>query len=293
MNSAVMAGLGVLGLVFGSFIGAQVWRLRARQLADDKAAGEEYDRHDYKKLVPLIKQPKRTDRSRCLACGHVLSARDLVPLASWLVSRGKCRYCGQPIGKFEPTIELVTAALFMISYVFWPFGFGSGAQVGLFVLWLIAIVLLTMLAAYDTRWQLLPDRINYTLMATALVFVVLRYTVVQPVGFSWLSVAGSVGILFGLYAVIYLVSGGRWIGLGDVKLGVSLGLLLADWKLAFLALFLANLIGCFIVLPGLLSKKMNGESRIAFGPLLIVGTLIAFWWGSQFITWLFYKTSFM
>ena len=121
-------------------------------------------------------------------------------------------------------------------------------------------------------------------------FVTLRFIHAHPV-VDLLSVVGAVAILGGIYAVLYKVSNGEWIGFGDVKLGVGLGLLLGDWRLAFLALFLANLIGCIIVLPGLLLKRLVGESRIAFGPLLIVGALLAFWWGHAFIEWLFDKSA--
>lgn len=290
MNTLIGSGLAFLGLVFGSFAAAQVWRLRARQLVADKAEGEPYDKQEYKKLQPIMGKKQRDDRSHCLNCGHVLQAADLIPLVSWVWSRGRCRYCKKPIGAFEPITELTTAALFVLSYVYWPFGFTHVFDVVLFVLWLVMVLLLVVLAAYDMKWQLLPDAINYGFIAVAALFVALRFIHAHPV-VDLLSVVGAVAILGGIYAVLYKVSNGEWIGFGDVKLGVGLGLLLGDWRLAFLALFLANLIGCIIVLPGLLLKRLVGESRIAFGPLLIAGTLLAFWWGYAFIEWLFDKSA--
>jgi leader peptidase (prepilin peptidase)/N-methyltransferase len=85
--------------------------------------------------------------------------------------------------------------------------------------------------------------------------------------------------LSGLYYVLHRVSKGQWIGFGDVKLGLALALLLVDWQLAFIALFAANLIGCLIVIPGMLSGKLTRTTRIPFGPLLIVGMVVAMIWG--------------
>lgn len=289
MDILLSVVLAALGLVFGSFAGAQVWRLRARQLVQDKDAGEVYDKAEYKRLQRVTGKGALHDRSRCLACGKALTARDLMPLFSWLSTKGRCRHCNKPIGTFEPLMELGTMAVFLLSYWFWPLGFAGPYQWGLFGLWLIMAVLLVILTAYDVRWQLLPDTINYTFITFALLFAVLRYAQ-QPSMAGIVSALGAVGILSGLYAVIYIVSKGQWIGFGDVKLGVGLGLLLGDWRLAFLALFLANLIGCLVVLPGMFAKKLSRSSRIAFGPLLIAGTLIAFWWGTPFVEWLFVKS---
>lgn len=284
--------MALLGLVFGSFAGAQIWRLRARQLVADKKEGEAYDAAEYKRLKPLYGRKQKSDRSQCLACGHTLGWKDLVPVISWITLGGKCRYCHKPIGKFELVMEFSMALLFVASYLLWPYGFSVAGASILFGLWLLAIVLLVMLAAYDYKWQLLPDVLNYAFAGVSLAFMLVRLAAF-PGSVSPLSALGAVGILAGVYALLYVVSKGKWIGFGDVKLGVGLGLLLADWKLAFLALFLANLIGCLIVIPGMLTKKLNPQSRIAFGPLLIIGTLIAYWWGTAFTTWLFNTTWFI
>ena len=75
---------GLLGAIFGSFVGAQVWRLRARQLKEDQQAGEKVDKKEMKRLSHLLKKNVRSDRSRCLHCSHVLAWYDLIPLVSWL-----------------------------------------------------------------------------------------------------------------------------------------------------------------------------------------------------------------
>ncbi|MGI9339470.1 MAG: hypothetical protein ACR2PP_02415, partial [Psychrobacter sp.] len=93
-----------------------------------------------------------------------------------------------------------------------------------------------------------------------------------------------------IYLLLYLYSKGAWIGFGDVKLGVGLGLLLGQWQLAFLALFLANLIGTLIVMPSLVTGKLDRHSQVPFGPLLIAGTIISVLCG-QWIIDTFFKLS--
>ena len=88
-----------------------------------------------------------------------------------------------------------------------------------------------------------------------------------------------------MYALLFIVSRGRWVGFGDVKLGAALGLILVDWRLSALALFLANLIGCLIVIPLLAAKKVTRTSHIPFGPMLIVGAVLAWLVGWQILDW--------
>ena len=296
MNMTILAWLfGVLGLIMGSFAGAQVWRLRARQLYEDKEAHESYSKDEFKLLKPLLGKKGKHDRSCCLQCHHTLAWYDLIPIVSWLSTGGKCRYCRKPIGWFEPVIELIMAALFVASYVWWPFsltgvGWVLAAGWTLFALWLVSLVLLVMLATYDLKWQLLPNRLTWAYAALALIVVVLRFVLVHDIDI-W-SLAGAVAIMSGLYFVLCVLSHGTWIGEGDVKLGLGLGLMLASWEKAFLALFLANFIGCIIVLPGLISKKLKPGSEIPFGPLFILGMLISYFAAHRIITWLFAVTTF-
>ena len=149
--------------------------------------------------------------------------------------------------------------------------------------WLLVITLLIILFAYDARWFLLPDVITYPLIVLALAYT--TYSVATSPGVPELALSTTVSVLFlgGLYLVLWLLSKGTWVGFGDVKLGLALGLLLLDWRLAFLTLFLANLIGVLYVLPGLLSKRLSRRSQVPFGPFLIAGFMVALLFGSQLI----------
>ena len=271
----IYLALALFGLVLGSFAGATVWRIRARRLVEDKKTGEPVDRAEYKMLKKLLGKKTTEDRSRCLHCGYALKWYDLIPLVSWLSLRGKCRECRKPIGIMEPLIELGTALFFVLSYTFWPFPLTDGIAIAQLGLWLIAGVGLAIMFAYDARWFLLPDRVNYTVIGLGLIsatLVVVAST--HPIG-AVANIVGAVFVLAGIYFALYVISKGHWIGFGDIKLGIGLGLLLADWQVALIALFLANLIGCLIVIPLLASKKLQRNSHVPFGPLLIVGAVIA------------------
>lgn len=274
-ESVIYVALALFGLVLGSFAGATVWRLRARQLVADIKAGEQVDHKEYAKLKNLARQKVSTDRSRCLHCGYELRWYDLIPLVSWLTLRGRCRDCRKPIGLMEPLIELGTALFFVLSYVLWPAALTDALSIASFVIWLVAGVGLAIMFAYDTKWFLLPDKINFAVIGLGLVSAILAIIAAPNALDAGLSVLGSVAVLSGIYFVLYVVSRGRWIGFGDIKLGLGLGLLLADWRLAVIALFLANLIGCLIVIPLMALGKLKRNAHVPFGPLLIAGAIIA------------------
>lgn len=275
----VYVALVLFGAVFGSFAGAQVWRLRAKQLEADKKAKEPYDRKEYKRLKRLLGKKVRDDRSQCLECGYELKWYDLVPIVSWLSLRGRCRNCKHPIGKFELLMELGVAAFFVLSFAFWPGGINDGLQLAHFILWLIAGVIMAVLFAYDLKWFLLPDTYTIALAVVGLAIVGVVTAQSQDIGATLLSAGGGVLILSGLYATLFAVSKGRWVGFGDVKLGLGLALLLANWQLALVALFLANLIGCLVVIPLMVAKKLKRNAHVPFGPMLISGTIVAWFIG--------------
>lgn len=283
----IYIALALVGLILGSFAGATVWRLRAHQLHDDKAHDVKVNAREYAKLEPLLEKSPLKDRSRCLHCGYELKWYDLIPLVSWVTLGGKCRKCRKPIGYFEPLIEIGVATFFVLSYTLWPNGFDTPLEITQFVIWLISGVALAILFAYDFKWSLLPNRLSFLVIGLGLVSAVISISMAGDMITAAASVIWSMFVLGGIYAIIYLASRGRWIGFGDVKLGLGLGLLLADWQLAFLALFAANFIGCLIVLPLMATHKLKANSRVPFGPLLIVGAIIAELLGRYILNWYF------
>jgi len=287
MDIVITIAVGVFGLILGSFVGAQVWRLRAKQLVEDKEAGEPYDTHEYKRLVALTKHHGVDDRSRCLSCGHTLAWYDLLPLVSWLSVGGKCRYCHKPIGKMEPMLELGVAAVFVVSYLYWPYTLGSMLDWVRFGIWLIACILMTILFVYDMKWSLLPFVINIGLIGAGAAFLLVNIVIAPFAIGQWVSLAGAIGILAGLY---FLFSLPGWVGLGDSILGLGLATLLMTWEGAFLALFAANLLGCLALIPIAVQRKLKKGMHIPFGPFLILGAVIALLWGHA-ITLLIFQWS--
>jgi len=284
MNQFVIyLALVIFGLCFGSFAGASVWRLRARQLMQDKAIGDDVDTSEYKKLKKLTKQSLINDRSQCLNCNYILKWYDLIPVISWLSLAGKCRKCHKSIGYFELIIELGVALFFVISLYFWPQPLNNNLEIMKLIIWLVSGVSLAILFAYDMKWSLLPDSVNFMFIGLGVINSIIVIIMSNDKMATMAGLLGSILILSGLYLIIYIISRGMWIGFGDIKLGLGLALMLADWKLAFIALFLANIIGCLIVIPAMAVGKLKRNSHIPFGPLLIVGFVIAGLFGNKLI----------
>jgi prepilin signal peptidase PulO-like enzyme (type II secretory pathway) len=247
----------VLGLLFGSFINALVWRLRE-------------------------KKDWISERSECPNCHHKLAPLDLIPVLSWVFLRGKCRYCHKPIPD-SPLVELALPTLFVVSYAFWPDPL-NGIGLFAFIFWLFFLVGFLALAVYDFKWFLLPNVIVFPLIGLAAVQIVGELLL----GVSWRSVLGSaIGalVMSGLFYLIFVLSKGKWIGFGDVKLAVVLGLLVGGALPALLVLFIASLLGTIVSLPLVLAGKANRKSHLPFGPMLIAGTVIVTLFGEGMIRW--------
>src|SRR5690606_19684146 len=112
----IIAALVILGLCLGSFVNALVFRLHMQMKASEKHRG---------KKVQKAKLSIVSGRSMCVHCHHELAWYDLIPVLSWLTLGGKCRYCHKPIAWQYPLVELATAALFALSYVYWPVNFST------------------------------------------------------------------------------------------------------------------------------------------------------------------------
>lgn len=259
MNVIISVYLFIIGAAMGSFSGAVAWRLEK---------GRDFVR----------------ERSECEHCHHTLAWYDLVPVASWLWLKGRCRYCQKSIGTTPIVLELVVGAAFVLSFLAWPYGWGAlGAA--LFVVWLVSLVLLTILFVYDVRHFLLPDVLVWPLTVVGLVAFGLLMSINDvPYGRWPLEALLALLPISGVYGLLYAVSGGRWIGLGDVKLGLFIGLVLG-WQGGVLALLLANYLGFFWILPSLLRGKLDKSSRMPFGPYLILATFIVFLWGAPLFGW--------
>jgi prepilin signal peptidase PulO-like enzyme (type II secretory pathway) len=270
----IIALLAIGGLIFGSFVDALIWRIR------------EQSQIRVKKKAKIPRELSMLQgRSMCPNCRHVLSPLDLIPLVSWLSLRGKCRYCGAPISWQSPVMEIATALLFVGSYFFWPLDL-HGLGLLQFCFWLVFLVGFVALTVYDLRWYILPDRIVFPLIGLAVVQVLLSLLVFHT---GWQSLLGCVwGILIasGIFYVLFQVSDGKWIGGGDVKLGIVLGILLGGPMMSLMLLFVASVLGTIVSIPLMAFGKAKRSTLIPFGPFLIVATIILELFGSHFIDFL-------
>lgn len=270
--------LGVLGLCFGSLINALVWRIH------------EQARPVKKQVAPAAELSILKGRSMCPYCQHTLAWYDLLPIVSWLWLKGKCRYCNQGISAQYPLIEMLTATLFVYSYWYWPYTFNEQG-ITLFVFWLLFLVGMVALLVYDMRWMLLPNRIIFPLQALAALYVLVK-ALMSNDGLAVIfgAILGALCIA-GLFYGLFQVSKGRWIGGGDVKLAVILGLLAGGPFKAVLIIFIASLLGSVVGVPLLLLSKVKAKTRIPFGPFLIMATIIVYLFGTGLIAW--YKRQFL
>lgn len=286
MITLVLFTLVILGLSLGSFVNALVWRLReqeerAEAAAAKKASKAKTARADSKKLEERDLSIVH-GRSMCTWCGHALAARDLVPVVSYVWLRGTCRYCGKPI-QDTPIAELAVPILFLISYAWWPMAL-EGIGLAMFACWLIFVTAFVALTIYDIRWFLLPDRIVYPLLALAGLEVVVR--MVMGDGWSALVMAGwGVVCVAGLFYILFVLSRGTWIGFGDVKLGVVLGLLVGGPLNALLLVFIASLLGSLAAVPMLVRGEAKASSHVPFGPFLLAATMIVVLLGGHITSW--------
>lgn len=272
--------LSLLGLCFGSFVEATSWRLHEQSIGNKRT----------------VKQTKdlsiTTGRSMCSHCRHTLAWYDLLPLLSWLSLAGKCRYCQIPIGWHAPLLELAMAGLFVASYVWWPLTLGNSVLGWvLFAVWLVLLIGLLLLALYDLRWMLLPNRVVYPLQVVAVVFAGLSVRL-DGTGFKGgVDTLLAVGVIAGLFWVLYQLSDGAWIGGGDARLGVILGLIVGSPLKAALVLFVASFAGSIVGVPTLIIGKQGRMTKLPFGPFLIMATYVVFLFGAGWISW--YKTRFL
>ncbi len=232
------------GIVIGSFMNVCIYRIPKKE------------------NIPIV-------RSHCMTCNHQLKWYDNIPLISWVILlRGRCRYCKAPISPQYPLVEFANGVLWVLTAVV------KGLSIDSLLYALLFSALLT-LSIIDFRTYEIPAGINIFILALGLIMTVLHNA-------EWLDhVIGFLAVSIPLYIII-LVTDGRGIGGGDMKLMATAGLMLG-WKLIILAFAL----GCIIGAPiHLIRMKVSGADRVlAMGPYLSIGIFIAALWGNSLISW--------
>ena len=235
----------ILGAVMGSFLCCQARRIHYR------------DTH---------KNQKMNKRSVCLHCKKQLKWYDNIPIISWVILQGKCRYCKHKIGVAEIIAEISGALMLLILSIII-------SNIPLLVVTSVFVLALLFLAIYDGLYGALPLVVLTFSIICAILIITLRLWAQYSIsGFSWsplIDTAISVAILGGLYLLLYIISKGSWVGSGDWLLGTALGLALGAPLPALVALFTANLTAC-LAYPFV--KKSHHQ--LYFAPFLVLGYIL-------------------
>ena len=215
-------------------------------------------------------------RSRCTSCGRTLTWFDNVPVLSWAALGGRCRSCKQPVSWMYPAVEVVTALVFVITYLTY----------GLTLLSLVRVVFacaLIVLFVTDLQHKILPNVI--TLPGIVVGFVC---SVFLPPGWmsSLIGLAVGGGFLLAIAEAYYRIRGQEGLGMGDVKLLAMIGAFLG-WKLVLLTLVFASFTGSLAGGVLIASGRGNMKYALPFGTFLAVGALFAATWGEPIADWYF------
>jgi len=208
-------------------------------------------------------------RSHCPACGENLRAGQLIPIVSFLLLRGRCRYCDAVIPWQYPLVELVTGVLFVLAVV--KYGFTLAA------LKLMLLFCLVVTAAFiDLKHRIIPDKLNLVVFILAIPMLLEEKSVLVN-GLLSLFICG------GLLLFVAVVSRGG-MGGGDVKLAAVIGFLLG-WPQGLIALFFAFLAGSLIGGVMLWRRRVKPKEPVPFGPFLAVGSILAAFYADPIIRW--------
>ncbi|MDD2225101.1 MAG: prepilin peptidase [Candidatus Shapirobacteria bacterium] len=245
----------VLGLCFGSFVNMLVYRTAV----------------DYKLENKKFKV-KGEKRSFCDYCGRQLKWYENIPVFSWLILKGKTKCCHKKLPLSYPVVELVMGFLFLISVFIGrpqesPLQFGLG---------FLIIVFLVFSAVFDLKYMILPDFSTVILIMCGLVLLVgTRHGAYLQ---NIIVALGASGFLL----ILNLITKGNGMGMGDVKLAIFMGLFLGGPK-TILAFYVAFIVGAIVGLILMIFKKATKKSQVPFGPFMILGILVAWWWGEKVV----------
>lgn len=267
----------IIGLCIGSFINALVYR--------------------YHKKIPIARE-----RSMCPKCKHQLGPLDLIPVLSFALLRGKCRYCKSKISFQYPLVELFSASLFLIVYISvinlrseYLGKIGNDPIFSIMLIYLLIITsILIFITVYDLKYQIIPNK-----SIIIGIFVTLSYSIIQylyfsqnqsiqhsvlenAIGIDFINIALGALVGSGLLFLVVLASRGKGMGMGDVKFAILMGLILGFPQI-LIALYIAIIVGAIFGITAIITKKAGMKTAIPFGPFLVLGTFITMLWGREIL----------
>lgn len=246
----------VLGAIMGSFANALIFRFGNSR--------------------PII----RDHRSYCDHCKKILSWFELIPMISFLLQKGRCRSCGGRVPWWTFVVELLMACGFM-------FAADTAGMFSADVITLQQTIQFLVIASFvfgcvffffvDLVYMIIPDHVSLPLIGVGLVAGIFLSG-----DWSGTIVAGILGASF--FLVQFIVSRGRWVGAGDIRLGAFLGVFLG-FQLLLVSLAVAYGVGLLVALVLLSTKQMTMKSEIPFGTFLMIGGVTAFCFGDAIVGW--------
>jgi prepilin signal peptidase PulO-like enzyme (type II secretory pathway) len=207
-------------------------------------------------------------RSYCEGCKRSLHPLELVPVASFLLLRGRCRTCKISIPLLFTLVELCSGLLFLLALAWAAPNIVAATFLGI-ALWLMLVITLI-----DMTTQMIPDVLTGVLIVAVLL---LHWSQGVPLLLS----GALLGVVF--FGGQWLVSRGTWVGSGDIFLVIALGLLVGDWRHMLLLLMVAYIVGALVVSVLLLSGRAQVKQQVAFGPFLILGAIAVLLFGTQLL----------
>lgn len=213
-------------------------------------------------------------RSHCEFCKKELVWYDLIPLLSFLMLKGKCRYCHKKLSLYYPIIEFSTGILFAVTYLWISQIYHLPFTIYHLIYYLIIISAFIVIFFEDLKFGIIPDKIVFPAVFISFLYLILntKYLILN----NFFSAFGA----FAFFLILFLITKGKGMGFGDVKLSFLLGLILGFPKI-ILALYLAFLTGAILgIILIIWRKKRSLKDTIPFGPFLIAGTLLSLFLGN-------------
>ena len=253
MDGVVVVFSAVLGLAIGSFLNVVIWRVPRKE---------------------SVVRPA----SHCPQCETPISARDNVPVVSWLFLAGKCRHCKNPIPVRYPLVEVGCGILFLAVAA----RFGASWELPAYLVLTAALLAISII---DLEHFIVPDRITAPLTVSALALLGVA-AVAEGNGWRFgRTLLG--GVAYFAFLLLLNILYPKGMGMGDVKLAFSLGLYLGwlGWGQVFLGGFLAFLLGAVVGVTLIATKIKSRKDVVPFGPFLALGAMLTILWGDPILRW--------
>lgn len=270
----------VLGLCLGSFVNMLVYRVAIKYKIKKNPITKKQETNKFQ-ISNFNKK-----RSFCDFCGRQLRWYENIPVLSWFLQSGKTRCCKKKLPLAYPITELIMGILFLVYfklitnnqiYNFQTITNFSTNNYQTFLIFILGFVIITFLvfsAGFDLKYMILPDFSTGILAVCGIIMIIIEG---KHIGLPVQNI--GIGLLVSAFFLfLYWITKGKGMGMGDVKLVFFMGLFLG-WQRTIVALYTAFIIGAIVGIFLMAFKKIKRKTEIPFGPFLILGTFVGWWWG--------------